>query len=124
RSQMALLSAKGDVVEIAALTVHRLTTPSGHLSIVSEEAGRPDAPPPWLMLESVPAGAYELDVSTTRPRAGELLVYTDGGSEPIQRLHLKPLSRQTLSLMLPAAAFRLVILPDASLDKVSGRIAL
>ena len=63
-------------------------------------------------------------MSTSRPRAGELLVYIGRAPVPIQRLHLKPLNRQTFSLALPAGALGLVISPEPGLEKVPGRIAL
>jgi hypothetical protein len=109
-------------MEIAPLAVHRLAALDGRMSIVSEEPGRPETSPPWLALEAVPAGAYELDVSTTRPRAGELLVFAGRASAPIQRLPLNPLNRQTVNLVLSVGAPGLVILPDSDLAKVNGRI--
>ena len=76
------------------------------------------------MLESVPAGSYVLNVSTSRPRAGELLVFVGRASAPIQRLALKPLNRQSSSLVLPAGALGLTITPDPSLERLAGQIQL
>jgi hypothetical protein len=104
--------------------VHRLATISGRLSIASAEPGRPDSPAPWLVLDSVPAAIYELQVSTTRPRAGELLVCVAGEATPIRRLQVKPASRQLIRLALSVGAPRLVVLPDAGLEKIGGRIEL
>ncbi len=123
-SQVTVLAAGGPLLEIAPLSLHRLAAVNGRMSIVSEESGRLDASPPWLVLDSVPAGAYELRVSTTRPRAGVLLVFAGHASAPIRRLFLKPLNRQTLSLDLPIGAPGLVILPDADIERVSGSIEL
>jgi hypothetical protein len=69
----------------------------------------------------MPAGAYELDVSTSRPRAGELLVYVRDSL--IQRLQLTAESSD-LDLVLPEGAIGLVILADPSLQKIIGHVAL
>jgi hypothetical protein len=123
-SQLQVLSTGRPVLEISPFGVHRIASVTGRLSIATKDVGRTDAPPPWLMLESVPAGTYEARVETSRPRAGELLVFAGRSSLPIQRFRVRPENRQTFTIALPAGAMGLTIVPDPDLEKVTGRVEL
>ncbi|MEZ5318197.1 MAG: hypothetical protein R2752_12415 [Vicinamibacterales bacterium] len=113
RSQLDVLRRAADggpVWRLAALGVGRPAHAASLALVRPESPGRTDAPPPWLALAGVPAGAYQLEIVKGDGR-GTTLVASLGRSAPVGQWAVGPGARQVLPLDLPAGADRLVIAP-------------
>jgi hypothetical protein len=124
RSQTALLSATGPVLELSAFSVRRIDKLDAHMIVPTEEPGVVTSRPPWLIVSAVPPGTYMVHVTTSAPRSGQLLVTVGRASELIQTLDVQPVSRQAFELKLPAGAGVLTIAPDAALGAAGGVVYL
>jgi hypothetical protein len=71
------------------------------------------SPVAWLPLPALPAGRYSVAVTTARPVGGRLSLHADGAT--VATFDLRPLSRQSFSLALPAPVDQLLIRPDDAL---------
>jgi hypothetical protein len=122
-SQLALLDLHRQgrpVFSIAPLSFGRVADLSGSIRI-QLPAGRPGSPT-WGSVPGLPAGTYELRVTTARPRQGELSIRIGRAAQRWRTLAVLPLSRQTFMLTLPAGVSGLTLEPDAGLKDVGGAV--
>jgi hypothetical protein len=126
RSQFALLAeiARGQsAFRLDAWSARRMTSLPGLMRISPEEAG-PQGTRPWAMWARVPPGDYQVHLSLTRPRAGQVRVMFGSDAVSPQAIDLQPMSEQTFAIAVPPGADRLSIELDDGLQGVARRIEL
>jgi hypothetical protein len=126
RSQFAMLAeiARGQsAFRLDAWSARRITSLAGLMRISPEEAG-PQGTRPWAMWARVPPGDYQVHLSLTRPRAGQVRVMFGSDAVSPQAIDLQPMSEQTFAIAVPPGADRLSIELDDGLQGVARRIEL
>ena len=120
RSQLSVLGrmANGDpLFAIGAVSVQRAAAVPETMRIRSEEAGRVDPTPPWLVLHGVPPGIYDLVLTSTRAEAGAALVHI--GGHLFRTIPLEPVASQRVRVPLAAGARTLIVRPGPELRDVA-----
>jgi hypothetical protein len=126
RSQFAMLAeiARGQsAFRLDAWSARRMTSLPGLMRISPEEAG-PQGTRPWAMWARVPPGDYQVHLSLTRPRAGQVRVTFGSDAVSPQAIDLQPMSEQTFAIAVPPGADRVSIELDDGLQGVARRIEL
>jgi hypothetical protein len=124
RSQARVLAASGAVIEIAPVRVRRLADLSNAIVMRTEEPLRLEGTRPWLVVDRLPAGTYNLRISTPRPRAGALTVQFGRTALPAHSFAIQALNRQTEAIVLPVGVRNLMVVPSESLAGLAGSIDL
>jgi hypothetical protein len=112
RSQLSVLSRMADgrpLFAIAAFSVQRAASAPETMRIRSEESGRVDPTPPWLVLNGVPPGTYDLVITANRAQPGAALVHI--GGHLFRTIPLEPVASQQVRVPLAAGARSLVVQP-------------
>ncbi|HYN07238.1 MAG TPA: hypothetical protein VES67_07595 [Vicinamibacterales bacterium] len=126
RSQLTVLELHRQgrqVLTIAPLAFGRIADVSGRMRIQLADAARAGAPL-WGAVSGLPAGTYELRVTTARPRQGELSIRIGRAAQRWRTLAVLPLSKQAFVLTLPASVSGLTLEPDAALKEVGASVEL
>lgn len=126
RAQFTVLTemARGrSVFRLDAWSVQRLPSPAGIMRITPEEAG-PEGTRPWAMWSRVPAGVYQVHLSLTRPRAGQVRVTFGSDAVSPQAIDLQAMSEQTFQIAVPPGADHLSIELDDGMQGVMRRVEL
>jgi hypothetical protein len=112
-SQLGVLDAVGGggaVWRVGAVAIHRVTSADRLVAIRTPEPGRTDEPPPWMALDDVPPGAYELRVvSSGVMTPGDIRLSVGQTPQPFRTFVLQPGSDHTPGFRLPAGAASLVV---------------
>ncbi len=124
RSQARVLAGSQPVVEVSAFRIRPGVELTNLLRIGNEEPGRLEGARPWLVVDALPEGTYNLRISTPRPRAGELVVRAGRSAMLLRTIRIQPLSRQVEPLVLPIGVAGLVITPSEALGDIAGTIEL
>jgi hypothetical protein len=132
RSQMSVLNQWGKgrpAYTIARFSVIRASAADfAQLVVRSEEAGKVDASPPWLILNGVPPGTYFLSVVVEMAKPGSLRVYV--GNHLFRTVQMSnsnamsPAWRDQIQVPLPAGAATLVVRPDGDLRGSYGTVEM
>jgi len=102
----------------------RLSDPDGVFTIAGRQESQFAPRPPWLTLQGLPPGRYELRVSTDRPVGGALAVRLGRSPAPLHTFGVAPVSRQSFPVALPAGAAALTVNPDDALRQAGGSATL
>jgi hypothetical protein len=126
RAQFAVLGeiTRGrHALRVDAWTVQRVASPNGIMRITPEEAG-PQGTRPWAIWQHVPAGTYQVHLSLTRPRGGQVRVTFGSDSVTPEAIDLRSLSEQAFPIEVPPGADHVSVELDDGLQGVARRIEL
>jgi hypothetical protein len=128
RSQLTMLGelARGRrVFQIGPFAAGRFDVGAGMVSIRPDPPGRTDDPLPWVArFDEVPAGRYQLELSTGRPQRGSLAIKVGIETDPLRTWPVLPLSRQGFEFRLTETSRSLLVEVDPELRAIGVTVRL
>ena len=128
RSQVSVLRASargGPTVDVRPMRIARIDHRALTMELRPDLARAPEiANVEWARFEVVPAGRYEVRVTTRRPARGRLTLQGGRSAATWQTFELQGLSSQTFLFATPVDVTQVSLVPDAQLAEIGGTVVL